>query len=293
MGGIKFFCWNFKMVGKGFIASASRSVQVNQKSSWFHIDASDQVVGRLASQIAKLLIGKHKPIYDPSVDCGDNVVITNAKEVTFTRNNWNRKLYRWHTGYPGGLKQMPAWRMRELHPERILGKAVWGMLPKNKLRRARFARLKIFNGPEHTFQDQLKSEAELPPHFKHQRNTLELLPADDELAHLRGFYAVKLDQTDTALQATGVYIRTLREQRKRDKQIARSIRYRPPMLKDYPSFAEKLPPATERKAFGFIDADREGEQQLEMDRERYEKLKKSDPELAQALLDDAPILPKE
>jgi hypothetical protein len=97
-------------------------------------------------------------------------------------------------GYPGGLKEMPAWRMKELHPERILAKAVWGMLPKNKLRRVRFEKLKIFNGEEHDHTAQLKNTPELPPHFKVQQNTLGLLEAADPKAHLRGFYAVKVSR---------------------------------------------------------------------------------------------------
>ena len=87
-------------------------------------------VGRLATHIATLLLGKHKPVYNPSLDCGDNVLVTNARQVQFTGKKWRQKHYRWHTGYPGGLKVYPASRMRDEHPERVLWKAVYGMLPK-------------------------------------------------------------------------------------------------------------------------------------------------------------------
>ncbi len=116
---------------------------------WFHVDASGQVVGRLASRIAPILMGKHKPIYTPHVDCGDFVVVTNCEKVVFTGKKWIKKEYRHHTGLMGGLKVEPAARVRDRHPDRILRMAVRRMLPKTKLGRAMLKKLKIYAGPEH------------------------------------------------------------------------------------------------------------------------------------------------
>lgn len=99
------------------------------------VDAKGQVVGRLASQIAKVLTGKDKPTYLPHVDDGDAVVVVNAAQVDFTGRKWDQKLYRWHTGYPGGLKERTARDQLAREPEAVLQKAVMGMLPKNNMRR--------------------------------------------------------------------------------------------------------------------------------------------------------------
>merc|ERR1711879_834571 len=226
------------MVGKGFIATGKRVLQ-DQKRNWYFIDAKEQVVGRLSTEICKLLIGKHKPTFDPAVVCGDNVIVTNAKEVVLTRNQWKRKLYRWHTGYPGGLREMPAWRMKERHPERVLEKAVWGMLPKNKLRFHRFKLMRVYPEAEHKHHAQLQIAAPLPPHFKfHEKPKEGLLPKDDKLAHLREFYIVKMQQTDDAIRADGIYIPTIKEEQRKEKQIERYIRRRPTQVQDPPNFGE-------------------------------------------------------
>lgn len=101
------------------------------------IDAKGQVVGRLASQISKILTGKDKPTYRPNQDCGDAVVVINAGDVDFTGRKWDNKLYRWHTGYPGGLKERTAKDQQSRDPGSVLQKAVMGMLPKTNLRRVR------------------------------------------------------------------------------------------------------------------------------------------------------------
>jgi large subunit ribosomal protein L13 len=121
---------------------------------WVHIDASDQVVGRLASRIALILMGKHKPTYTPHVDTGDFVVVTNAEKVHFTGQKWLQKAYYHHTGWPGGLMTEGALHMRRYNPERILHLAVQRMLPKSKLGRAMLKKLKIYAGPEHPHQAQ-------------------------------------------------------------------------------------------------------------------------------------------
>ncbi|MBN1256590.1 MAG: 50S ribosomal protein L13 [Planctomycetes bacterium] len=116
---------------------------------WLHIDGTDQVVGRLASRIAVILMGKHKPIYTPHLDTGDFVVVTNAEKVCFTGKKWTDKLYRHHTGWVGGLKEIPAEKIRRENPERILYFAVKRMLPKTKLGRQMLKKLKVYRGPEH------------------------------------------------------------------------------------------------------------------------------------------------
>lgn len=114
-----------------------------------------QVVGKLASSLATLLIGKHKPTYVPRFDCGDHVVVVNAKEIVFTGRKWEQKTYNHHTGWPGGLREIGAKDMLAKFPERILGRAVRGMLPKNLLRKQRMMRLHVFPGPEHVHEAQV------------------------------------------------------------------------------------------------------------------------------------------
>jgi large subunit ribosomal protein L13 len=116
---------------------------------WFVVDATDQTLGRLASDVAHLLRGKHKPTYAPHVDGGDFVVIVNAEKVAVTGNKALQKRYFRHSGYPGGLREFSFEDMRERFPERIIEGAVKGMLPKNKLGRKMLAKLKVYAGPEH------------------------------------------------------------------------------------------------------------------------------------------------
>ncbi|KAI9507800.1 60S ribosomal protein L23 [Russula earlei] len=115
---------------------------------WHHADAKDRVLGKLAERIAIVLMGKHKPIYDPSVDCGDYVVVTNASHINVTGRKADQILYRKHTRYPGGLKEVKYKEMMDKKPDEIIRKAVSGMLPKNKLRERRLERLRIFDGPD-------------------------------------------------------------------------------------------------------------------------------------------------
>ncbi|PMC76193.1 MULTISPECIES: 50S ribosomal protein L13 [unclassified Brachybacterium] len=117
--------------------------------SWYVIDATDVVLGRLASQAAQLLRGKHKPVFAPHVDAGDFVIIINAEKVALTGNKREaKKAYR-HSGYPGGLRDIPYSELLEKHPERAVEKAIKGMLPKNKLAVQQLKHLKIYAGPEH------------------------------------------------------------------------------------------------------------------------------------------------
>jgi large subunit ribosomal protein L13 len=124
-----------------------RKEDVSRK--WYVIDAENKVLGRLASEVAKILRGKHKPVYTPHVDTGDYVIIVNADKIALTGNKWTQKLYRWHTGYPGGFREIAADKMRQRRPERIVELAVRGMLPKTKLGRAMFRKLKVYTTATH------------------------------------------------------------------------------------------------------------------------------------------------
>ncbi|KAF9528041.1 50S ribosomal protein L13 [Crepidotus variabilis] len=111
---------------------------------WHQVDASERVLGKLAERIALVLMGKHKPIYDPSVDCGDYVVVTNSRKIKVTGRKEEQLLFRKHSMFPGGLKETPYATMKQRNPDEIIRHAVSGMLPKNKLRERRLERLKIF-----------------------------------------------------------------------------------------------------------------------------------------------------
>jgi len=116
---------------------------------WLLVDAEGQTLGRLASKVAKLLRGKHKPNFTPHVDCGDNVVIVNAEKIYLSGNKWESKTYKRYTGYPGGQRSQTAQEMKDKYPERIVEKSVKGMLPKNKLGAELFRNLRVYVGPEH------------------------------------------------------------------------------------------------------------------------------------------------
>jgi large subunit ribosomal protein L13 len=116
---------------------------------WFVVDAAGQTLGRLASEIARRLRGKHKPLYTPHVDTGDYVIVVNAKKVRVTGKKRTDKIYYRHSGYPGGLKAISFQQLAEKAPQRIIEHAVKGMLPKGPLGRAMFRKLKVFGGPEH------------------------------------------------------------------------------------------------------------------------------------------------
>ena len=121
---------------------------------WYVIDATDVVLGRLASQVATLLKGKHKPIYAPHIDTGDFVIVVNAEKVALTGNKREQKRAYRHSGYPGGLRSMSYKELLERHPERAVEKAIKGMLPKNRLGRRMFKKVKVYAGPNHPHQAQ-------------------------------------------------------------------------------------------------------------------------------------------
>jgi large subunit ribosomal protein L13 len=119
------------------------------KRDWVVVDANGQTLGRIATQIAALLLGKHKPTFTPGVPMGDNVVVINAASITVTGNKLNEKMYYHHSGYPGGLKSVSLRDQLNQHPDRVIKAAVWGMLPHNKMGRETLKRLKVFSGAEH------------------------------------------------------------------------------------------------------------------------------------------------
>ena len=122
---------------------------------WFVVDAHGQVLGRLASRVASILRGKHKPVFTPHLDVGDHVVVVNAEKVQLTGRKLLNKQYRWHTGHLGGLREVNAEKMLRTHPERAIEWAVQGMLPKNRLGRAMARKLKVYRGAAHPHQAQL------------------------------------------------------------------------------------------------------------------------------------------
>lgn len=129
---------------KSYVA---KPLEIERK--WYVVDATDKTLGRLSTQIATILRGKHKPIYTPHVDTGDFVIVINAEKVKVTGNKENAKMYRWHTGYIGNLKERTYKEMMERKPEEIIRLAVKGMLPKNSLGNQMFKKLKVYAGPEH------------------------------------------------------------------------------------------------------------------------------------------------
>lgn len=131
------------------------------KRDWFVVDATDKVLGRLASEIAHRLRGKHKPVFTPHVDTGDYIVVINADKIRVTGNKEEDKLYHRHSGYPGGLKTVALKDVRSKNADRIITSAVRGMLPKNPLGRAMLGKLRVYNGTEHNHQAQQPKTLEI------------------------------------------------------------------------------------------------------------------------------------
>lgn len=143
-------------MNKTFMANSE-----NVEQKWFVADAEGKTLGRFASEIAKILRGKHKPTYTPHVDTGDFVIVVNAEKVHLTGDKLDKKLYRYHTGYIGGLKEITYREMLEKKPEEVIMHAVKGMLPKNKLGRKMLKKLRVFKGAEHTHEAQNPEKLEI------------------------------------------------------------------------------------------------------------------------------------
>lgn len=128
---------------------------------WYVIDATDKVLGDVASKVASILRGKNKPIFTPHVDTGDYVIIVNAEKIRVTGNKATQKVYKHYTGYAGGLREIPYEQVLERHPERILEHAIKGMLPKNSLGRSMFRKLHVYAGPDHKHEGQQPEALEI------------------------------------------------------------------------------------------------------------------------------------
>ena len=139
-----------------FMANAS-----NIERKWYVVDAEGQTVGRLATAVAKVLRGKHKPTFTPHVDTGDFVIVINADKAVFTGKKLTKKIYFHYSGYPGGTKVTPAGKMMEKMPERVIEHAVRGMLPKNRLGAQMYRKLNVYAGPEHPHAAQQPEELKL------------------------------------------------------------------------------------------------------------------------------------
>lgn len=127
-----------------YVPAGKEAQELQQGRTWWVVDASGQVLGRLATRVARLLIGKDKPVFTPHLDCGDHVVVINAEKIRFTGNKLDQKVYQHHSGYPGGLKEIPARRLKQERPDRVVRDAILGMLPKNKLRAHRAKKLRVY-----------------------------------------------------------------------------------------------------------------------------------------------------
>lgn len=157
------------------------------QQEWHVVDAEGQRLGRLASQTAQLLRGKHRPTFAPHLDNGDFVVIVNAAKVKVTGNKLQQKLYRRHSGYPGGLRETSLEHMLERHPERVIQQAVKGMLPHNRLSRHLLRHLKVYGGPDHPHEAQVnagrggkKAEATQPAETEAEAEQAAETKAEDE-----------------------------------------------------------------------------------------------------------------
>lgn len=128
---------------------------------WFVVDATDKTLGRLSTEVASLLRGKHKPIYTPHVDCGDYVIIVNAEKIKLTGKKWDQKIYYNHSGYPGGLRERNAREIMDKFPTRMVELAIKGMLPKTSLGREMFRKLFVYAGPEHKHHAQQPESLEV------------------------------------------------------------------------------------------------------------------------------------
>ncbi len=141
-----------------------KTVSVNKataKKEWVVVDAEGQILGRMASKVAKLLRGKYKPSFTPNVDCGDNVIIVNADKVQLTGNKWNNRVYVRYTGFPGGQREFTPADLMAKGAEKLVRKVVKGMLPKNRLGARQITNLYIFEGPEHNMQAQQPKQIDI------------------------------------------------------------------------------------------------------------------------------------
>ena len=131
-----------------YVPKGREAEELSEGKNWFVVDANGAVLGRLATRVARILIGKDKPKFTPHLDCGDHVVVINAEKIRLTGNKIDQKVYHRHSGYPGGLKETPVRVLLQRRPEEVVREAVLGMLPKNKLRAHRAKKLRVYAGSE-------------------------------------------------------------------------------------------------------------------------------------------------
>jgi large subunit ribosomal protein L13 len=201
------------------------------RKTWFHIDAENHVLGRLASKISYLLQGKHKPTYTRNIDNGDYVVVTNIKKIILTGKKWDQKVYRYHTRWPGGLKEIPIKRLFDRNPERILREAVMGMLPKYKIRKSVIDKLKIFPYDYHPYQPELSlSLPFMPPHITWEDSNYRPVEVDPKVH--KGWFVSIEDQPDKILFKAEKSSATRKFRQKRtpslnpDQKRQRKLRFR-------------------------------------------------------------------
>lgn len=132
----------------------AKADEVKENRKWYLIDATDLVLGRVSAEIAKILRGKHKPTYSPNLDCGDNIVVINAKKIHLTGTKNESKVFNWHTGWPGGIKEEYTSDTLKKYPERVIERAVKRMMPRGPLGRECFSKLRVYAGNEHPHEAQ-------------------------------------------------------------------------------------------------------------------------------------------
>lgn len=146
--------WRTQVEGEDALQRTYMAKEQDVDKKWYIVDARGKTLGRLASQVAALLRGKHKPTYTPHIDSGDYVIVVNASQVRLTGRKPEQKIYYRHSLYPGGLKMRTAAQMQETRPEQMIELAVWGMLPHNRLGRRQIRKLKVYAGPDHPHEAQ-------------------------------------------------------------------------------------------------------------------------------------------
>lgn len=151
---------NFSLRSRIMKTLSAKTIPENRK--WYVVDATDRTLGRLASQVASRLRGKHQPSFTPHADTGDFIVVINAEKVKLTGRKWEQKTYYRHSGYMGGIKAITAQKLREKRPEDLVRYAVWGMLPKNRLGRQLYKKLKVYAGTDHPHEAQQPQPLDLP-----------------------------------------------------------------------------------------------------------------------------------
>ncbi|KAK5577042.1 hypothetical protein RB653_001979 [Dictyostelium firmibasis] len=194
---------------------------------WHVVDASGHRVGRLATKIADLLRGKHKPIFDKSapLDCGDYVVVLNAHKIEFTGKKWDQKMYRKHSGYPGGLKETVAKDMLVKEPEHIIRHAVMGMIPKNDSKIYLGQRLKIYDGIFNPHQGQITNTPSSPlalnmgPYVEPELN-----PSQKQLDEYYAGYKLQIDNNSESFDILETKVRSHKDQLKRERRLLRKKR---------------------------------------------------------------------